>query len=243
MAEINIEHSVADLDELKWNQILERNSNFLSSSFLQYFEKLDVNELLPFYISVESTIVYGHLITIKGRKAANYWQSKNRFSLKKNVLKNIDFKFFCFGNTHFSNITTFANSKNKINENLLLEIINKIKTEFKVNFFLTPDNFYSSIYTANTTLSNQFTELIIDPDMALSINPQWINFNDYTNAIQSKYKKTCSYTFNSPSYTSLYFQIVVGTGSYTTSTTNMYNKDRFHVPFLRVPGRGQRRRW
>ena len=27
---------------------------------------------------------------------------------------------------------------------------------------------------------------------------------------------------------------VVGTGSYTTSTTNMYNKDQFHVPVMRA---------
>jgi hypothetical protein len=27
----------------------------------------------------------------------------------------------------------------------------------------------------------------------------------------------------------MYFHIVVGTGSYTTSTTNTYNKDQFHV--------------
>ena len=37
------------------------------------------------------------------------------------------------------------------------------------------------------------------------------------------------YTFNSPSDTSTYFHNVGGTGSYTTSTTNMYNKYRFHV--------------
>ena len=28
----------------------------------------------------------------------------------------------------------------------------------------------------------------------------------------------------------MYFHNVVGTGSYTTSTTNMYNKYQFHVP-------------
>ena len=28
----------------------------------------------------------------------------------------------------------------------------------------------------------------------------------------------------------MYFHNVAGTGSYTTSTTNMYNKYRFHVP-------------
>jgi hypothetical protein len=32
------------------------------------------------------------------------------------------------------------------------------------------------------------------------------------------------------SYTNMYFHIVGGTESYTTSTTNMYNTCRFHVP-------------
>ena len=32
----------------------------------------------------------------------------------------------------------------------------------------------------------------------------------------------------------MYFHHVVGTGSYTTSTTNMYHKDRFHVPDVKT---------
>ncbi len=47
--------------------------------------------------------------------------------------------------------------------------------------------------------------------------------------IKSKYKNTCSYKFNSQSDPSLYVHNVVGTGSYTTSTTNMYNKDNVPV--------------
>ena len=43
--------------------------------------------------------------------------------------------------------------------------------------------------------------------------------------IQYKYKNTGSYNFNSPSDTSMYVPNVVGTGSYTTRTTNMYDKD------------------
>ena len=46
-------------------------------------------------------------------------------------------------------------------------------------------------------------------------------------------KNTCSYKFNSQRDPSMYVHIVVGTGRYTTSTTNMYNKDRFHVRVLR----------
>ena len=41
-----------------------------------------------------------------------------------------------------------------------------------------------------------------------------------------KDKKTCSYTFNSQRDPSTYVHNVVGTESYTTSTTNMYNKDQ-----------------
>ena len=39
---------------------------------------------------------------------------------------------------------------------------------------------------------------------------------------------TCSYKFNRQCYTSMSFHNVVGTGSDTTSTTNMYHKDFTH---------------
>ena len=39
----------------------------------------------------------------------------------------------------------------------------------------------------------------------------------------------------------MYFHNVVGTRSYTTSTTNMYHKDRFHVPRDDVVGIGRTR--
>jgi predicted N-acyltransferase len=189
MNQINIHHSVAELDKLKWEHILKKNSNFLSLSFLKHFEKLDKSELLPFYISTNDSIIYGHLITIKGKKAANYLQSKNGFSLKKSILKKIDFHFFCFGNTHFSNTSTFSNSKNELNEKVVLELISKIKKDFKVNFFLVPDHFHSKINPTKTQLSNKFNVLTIDPDMALKIDQKWLTLDDYSEAIQSKYKK------------------------------------------------------
>lgn len=189
MSLINIHHSVTNLDSQKWNKIMQSNSKFLALSFLKHFEKLNKTELLPFYISTKESIIYGHLITIKGRKAANYLQNNKGFSLKKIILKKIDFKFFCFGNTHFSNTATFSNSKNLINEKLVLEIISKIKKDFNVNFFLLPDHFHSKISPISTNLNTKFNLLNIDPDMVLRINPKWDSIDDYSEAIQSKYKK------------------------------------------------------
>ena len=42
-------------------------------------------------------------------------------------------------------------------------------------------------------------------------------------------KNTCSYTFNSQRDPSMYGPILPGTGRYTTSTTNMHNKDFTYV--------------
>lgn len=189
MSLINIHHSVTNLDSQKWNNIVQSNSKFLALSFLKHFEKLNKSELLPFYISTKESIIYGHLITIKGRKAANYLQNNKGFSLKKIILKKIDFKFFCFGNTHFSNTATFSNSKNLLNEKLVLEIISKIKKDFNVNFFLLPDHFHSKITPLTINLSARFNSLTIDPDMVLKINPKWESIDDYSESIQSKYKK------------------------------------------------------
>jgi hypothetical protein len=41
--------------------------------------------------------------------------------------------------------------------------------------------------------------------------------------MKEQYEDTCSYKCNIPSDPSMDFHIVVGTGRYTTSTTNMYN--------------------
>jgi hypothetical protein len=43
------------------------------------------------------------------------------------------------------------------------------------------------------------------------------------------------YKFNIQSYTNMYFHIMIGTGSYTTSTTNMYNKHGFYLPRVGFP--------
>jgi len=64
-------------------------------------------------------------------------------------------------------------------------------------------------------------------DQFQNIEKSSVSLDPTRNCIQTynyKYKKTTSYNFNSQSDPSKYFHHVVGTGSYTTSTTNMYHK-------------------
>jgi len=55
--------------------------------------------------------------------------------------------------------------------------------------------------------------------------------------MKEKDEKNGEDQFNTPSDTSMYLYNSINTPSYTTSTTNMYNKDTFHVPIsFALPG-------
>ena len=185
---VQICSSVEKLDVKRWNSIAKENY-FLQPSFLKHFEKLDANELQPLYILGEDYIIYGHLITIKGEKVVNYLNSGNFFSLKKAIIRHLNFSFFCFGNTHFSNEKTIQTTSNKpLSAKETKLIIDNIKREFGINFYLFPDHFYKNIDNP-TFFGRGLTRVNIDPDMYLPIAKNWTSFNYYINDLSSKYKK------------------------------------------------------
>ena len=137
-------HSIDELDINLWNSKIHSTQIFLDAEFLQIFEiNLDLNEILPFYIRFKNGIIYGHLIRIEGKKVANYINNK-KYSIKKQLLRNIGLRFFCFGNTHLSNISSNSFQNRSIKEedlNLLIAHISKkykkrIRKVFKDSSFL-----------------------------------------------------------------------------------------------------------
>ena len=180
-------HSIIDLDEKKWNLKLNKDHAFLNSSFLEIFENsYNSDNIVPFYISFNNGIIYGHLIKIKGNKVANYLKG-GRLSIKKQLIKTFNFQFFCFGNTHFSNLPSNYFEKEKIKEIDLKLLLKHLKKKYKINFFLLPDHFLNSIVNGSFKGVSPLFE--IDPDMVLTVNSQWNSFQDYCDAIHSKYKK------------------------------------------------------
>jgi len=182
-----IAHSVKDLDEIEWNLELKKENAFLKSDFLEIYEKsYSSKDIIPFYISFDNGLIYGHLIKIQGAKIANYFKV-GRFSIKKLFLKTINFQFFCFGNSHFSNISSNYFEKEKINEIDFKLLLKHLKEIYKTNFFLLPDHFLTSLKDGKYEEMSPVFE--IDPDMVLNIDIQWNSFQDYCDSIQSKYKK------------------------------------------------------
>ena len=188
MSLIEIVGSVDELNQKKWNSIAKEN-HFLAPSFLKHFEKLDNNELKPLYILGEHYIIYGHLITIRGEKVANYFPTNKYFSLKKAFMSRLNFSFFCFGNTHLSNEQTILTIDNQpLCSNELNLIIEQIRQKFQVKFYLLPDHFVKAIRNIKD-LGNNYTSIFTDPDMTLNVPTSWTSFEQYFDALSSKYKK------------------------------------------------------
>jgi predicted N-acyltransferase len=119
-----------------------------------------------------------------------------KVSLKRWLLKKVNVKIFCFGNTHLSNIASHNFLDKNISELKLKELIYTIKRNHGVNYFLIPDHFLVSVGTDNKKISRRFKIITIDPDMRLNISEDWKSFEDYKNNISSKYKKRLRRVFH-----------------------------------------------
>ena len=187
--EFKITHSLKREFKEKWDDKISDFNPFLKSSFLKLFELYDSKELKPFYIMFKNNFIYGNLITITGKKAANYYDQNNTISFKKWMMKRVKIRVFCFGNTHMSNMPCHQLEGNFLSEEKFKYLTSFINQKYGIKYFLIPDHFFSVIIAKKKKLSNQFNIFKIDPDMRLDIPQNWNSFEDYNNAISSKYKK------------------------------------------------------
>jgi predicted N-acyltransferase len=183
--QFQIHHSISELNEKTWNNFVSNDNPFLKTQFLKCFEKLNSDEVSPFYITSNYGVVYGHLITIDGKKAANYFDLAKKVSVKRWLLKKLKIKFFCFGNTHLSNVSSNSFELGKLSFRDLEILIKKIHKSYGIKFFLLPDHFLNKLNATN----NKIKTFEIDPDMVLEINHDWKSFDDYSLDVHSKYKK------------------------------------------------------
>ncbi|MEC7937604.1 MAG: hypothetical protein VX147_06535 [Bacteroidota bacterium] len=169
-----------------WNQ--NSQSYLTNTAFINHFEGLNKEETKPIYISYPKGHLFGHIIKLSGKKIGNYYAREKPFSLKRVLFSPISLHFFCFGNTHLSNVKYNINTE-KLSINELSDIIDVIQKKYDITFFLIPDHLYGEL-NENALKSHQsFHVFDSEPDMTLSISPNWHTIYDYLNDINSKYKK------------------------------------------------------
>ena len=194
---LEIDNSVSELNEKKWDSRFENTSPFLNTYFLKIFEKhTSINSVIPIYITTKNGNIYGHLIKIDGSKIANYLTNNRKISFKKVLLKKIKFQFFCFGNTYLSNIPSCNFGNQGVSGSELETIFSIVKEKYKVRFFLLPDYFLKTLSFKKGTKTKLSPYFEIDPDMVLELNKQWNSFEDYKEDVSSKYKKRIRRVYN-----------------------------------------------
>ena len=110
-------------------------SYLTNTAFINHFEGLNKEEIKPIYISHPKGHLFGHIIKLSGKKIGNYYAREKLFSLKRILFRPISLRFFCFGNTHLSNVNYNINTE-KLNLNELSDIIDVIQKKHDITFFL-----------------------------------------------------------------------------------------------------------
>ncbi len=194
---IQIFDAIDKIGEEQWNAVNEKILFFQTFSFLKIIEK------------VQQTIAFRYVLVYKEQKiiAALYTQ-RIHFPYKnlthysndgnkgvKGVLKN----YFSNKHTYLLNLGNvfFTGDKGIIctNEEDILphveQIFNSIKKTFKEhapNAFLLSNVYKEEDVKCMDLCRNSFHPFVTEPDLFLQVRSHWITFNDYLNALSSKYR-------------------------------------------------------
>ena len=185
----------ADVPKEEWNQLLDKEDFFISSSCVQILEAEHENEIEPLYIVIKENtkvlgIVYAHLFLINGNKLKEYINAGNSTFNILNEIKvffanRINVKVGFLGNVFLTNEESSKFTRANDKQRHLPHLLNLITEQTEAKFVLIPENYEDSI----PLVSAYSKKILIEPDMQMNIPESWNSFDDYLDAISSKYKK------------------------------------------------------
>lgn len=193
--EIRLYKRFSDLPKKEWELLLDDQDFFLSSACMQVLEAEHSAEIEPLYFILKDNnevkgIVYAQLFHINGLKLKEYIEhGQGTTNLLKQfqskIVSKINSKVGFLGNLFLSNEEGFKFAKGFQSTNYLAEIVKLIHHNTSAKYILIPE-FYEM---ATPQLKSNCKKIHIEPDMQLEIKPNWKSFDDYLDAISSKYKK------------------------------------------------------
>lgn len=192
---VSIYDSYKDVPNIEWEELLTPNDVFLSIGFLSLIERFHKNEISPNYIVLKDKnkvigILYSQTFKLSSRKLKEYINHGNPgfnlIKLIKSQLANfVNLKVGFLGNLFLTNEIGFKLHPNYSNNIDLNKVLGQLQDQNHNKLILLPH-----FYKDNFEFSNHyFKKINVEPDMHLKIPNSWDSFEDYYDAIQSKYKK------------------------------------------------------
>mgnify|MGYP003385193507 CR=1 FL=1 len=185
----------ADIPTGEWNQLLDDEDFFISSSCVQILEAEHEKEIEPLYILIKDQglvvgMVYAHLFLINGNKLKEYINAGNSSfnilnEIKVFLANRINLKVGFLGNVFLTNEASSKYCSSTIKQDNLPHLLNLINEQTEAKFVLIPETYERAI----PLVGSYIKKIFIEPDMQMHIPSSWNSFSDYLEAISSKYKK------------------------------------------------------
>ena len=192
---VSIYDSCKDVPINEWEELLTPNDVFLTIGFLSLIERYHKNEISPYYIVLKDKnkvigILYSQTFKLSSRKLKEYINHGNPgfnlIRLIKSQLANfVNLKVGFLGNLFLTNEMGFKIHPNYTNKIDLNKVLSQLQGQNDNKLIMIPP-FYKDYFEFSV---DHFKEINIEPDMHLKIPNSWDSFEDYYDAIQSKYKK------------------------------------------------------
>ncbi|NNE31809.1 MAG: hypothetical protein HKN40_05515 [Winogradskyella sp.] len=182
----------------KYWQSLNCTSNiYYSPAFLSAFEKanLDIEFNYIFVLKNNKPVAFANtqIVTIGVETITkNIKMSQNIRGVINNMFCNNQIRVLFCGNVFLSGEygTFLKEGEPKIETfSAIAEGVKRVsKATSKLNAHFVKDFENESLYITDQLKSYDYAAMQVEPNMIISLKPEWLSFNDYTDALKSKYR-------------------------------------------------------
>ena len=195
--QVQLFDSLSKIDPIQWNSIKKEVPFCQTHEFLWAIEELHPNLEFRYVLLTENNTikaaVYVQLLDFSFKNLVNYGTQKNN-GIKNNIKKFIakkDTKLLNLGNVFFTGDKGIISNQDEDIISLLPDLFNQIQKSFtqkKPTATLIANIYLEEEATCTQFCNRSFHPFITEPDMYLTLQNQWHSFDDYLQALSSKYR-------------------------------------------------------
>lgn len=204
--------SVEKLPISEWNQVIESTSFYMHSDYLVALERSSTDGLKFYYVIAYSekkpvAAYYFQYISISGNvlmpaissfcnKITSEHVKKKVTQIIQNKIEKTSLTILVNGNLFSSGMHGYCTTEMKEAQFYLDSIdliVKKLKKEqkelLKTSFILLKDFSSDSLKEYKPLIKKSYSSFLSEPMMMLDLQPQWLIFEDYLQALSKKYRK------------------------------------------------------
>jgi hypothetical protein len=199
---ISIFDSINNVPIYEWNKIVPESRGLMSHPYLRAIENSsNEKEQCRYVLFYKNNVPVGAAIFkiayFTGEDYRSLTCEKNHFHKLTNSIKDkARVRVLVCGHTHISGDHGFIHSAELSNKEAFhaladasYQISRLEKLRGKINLQLIKDFYHEEFKTSNYLKIFNYRQFKADPNMILKIRPEWNSFDDYLNAMSSKYRK------------------------------------------------------